>query len=469
VPPVADLPLVTSIRAAHEAEQAEHDVNLESERLNLAPSGKRFEAWFMTPGIVNYDDLKDGGKELIKKETIDEALNTLIGRPLTIGHIPTSTPEDELLDYSNGTIDSAEFDAKPGWFHCSGTVETDQAREAIRKGHKISVGTRVVEFGAGGSWLNNVFDREIKKIRFHHLALVEPGQKPRFEEAAIRLNSTEKKPMNIVKLIKKIVAGDKTTEQSSDLPLNAKLDLGGGRTATVAEMLENERNNHCHAVDENDYIEHEGVRYHVGQLVKHFREHCSMGHHQLEAERAHEIAKEDATDTPEKKTAREAVFAAAAVVATAKTALDAADAEVARLNALADAKPEDKTAAGTKATEAKAAHEAAMKAGTEATDRFNAIKPVDPAVERANKAQAAAEAAATEAKAAQKKAEDALEVAKTERENAKKRAGAESFAILAGASERGVTTVFAPPSGGISNMIRKGRKLFGSDATPGKN
>ena len=245
------------------------------ERLNISADGKRFKAFFMTPGVVNYEDVPDGGQELLRKPTIDAALDSLIGDPLTIGHVKTTVTD--TTNIANGKVDKAYFDPESGWYCCEGPVDTDQARQHIKEGWGVSVGTRVLEFGAPGHWLNNPYDREITKLRFHHLALVDPSKKPRFEDATIRLNSTHR-PMSL-KWIRKLLgnAGEQPREETSDLPHDTKIDVGEGKTATIGELvaLEHaataaERANHCHALGADDYIEHEGVRYHVGTLVKHY-------------------------------------------------------------------------------------------------------------------------------------------------------------------------------------------------------
>ena len=394
----------------------------------------------MTPGIVNYSDLKDGGKELLRKETIDDALPTLASDPLTMGHIPTSVAD--TTEFENGKIDKWEFDPENGWFCCEGSVETEQAREAIRKGWGISGGTRVLEFGPGGYWLNNKYDREIKRLKFHHLALVEPGLKPRFEDAAIRLNSTTHTSM--FKWIKNLAgkAGEKPTEQVQDLAPTTRLDLGDGKSATIAELVDFERANHCHAVAGEDYIEHEGVRYHCGTLISHFKEKMAAGHHTPERSN---------NETPKQKAERE-VSEATSALALAKTALATADEVAARPNATED----DKTAAKT----AKTAFETATTASNEASDRLNALNP--PAA----KVEAPVVPAKVEAPAA-KTDELVLTAAERERVNAERKSGLTSFAILAQASEKGGRTTFVAPKSGIEAKRALGRKLAGSDRAIG--
>lgn len=402
----------------------------------------------MCPGVINYTDVDGGGYELLKKATIDEALATLQGDPLTIGHVKTNLTAAELLDVENGKIDEVGYNPDTGWYFCKGTVETDQARKALKDGWGISVGTRVLEFGPGGTWLQVPYDREIVKLKFHHLALVEPGKQPRFEEATARLNSKQSKPM--FQLFRKkapATAGAQPTEEATPLDPKSKLNLGDGKTATVEELIAAERDNHCHAVMADDYIEHEGVRYHCGTLVSNFKEKMNAGHHT-------EARQNATTETPEQKAARE-VHEAAELVTKTKTALDTATAAAERANAT-DA---EKSAVAP----AKTAYEAAVIAAGQAADRFNDLRKAKTVTPPA--------AAKTEIEKALDEANGKLAQAKldleNERANAKKEQGLKSFAILGRASEQATAAPFLPPSGGMKSRLALGKKICGSDAKSG--
>lgn len=387
---------------------------------------KRFVCWFMDPGPVNYLDVKGGDVELIRKETIDEALDSLIGCPLTIGHIDTSMTSFE--DVAHGTVDKASWDAEKGKYKAEGTVETDQARENIAKDWGISVGTKLNrrDFGPGGTWHNIPYGREINKFRFHHLALIDPSGKPRFEDAEIRLNALKPAPDAVVpdgalasdpnkqaatadpslgggpaamlqtegkdnakgknsmfKWIKKALAGGQTTEQASDLAPTARVDLGGGKSATLEELVAVTRNNAgCYVLSRDDEVECDGMRYNAGALMDGYKAHM------------------------ERCAADESAAAAA------KGQKDGAKGE-------SSAKTEEEFALEQ------------AKAG-EAAARDNAVK------------QAAADELA--------------------RENAKKLAGQTSFKALAGASAVASRLVVTRSnSGSTADKVARGRKLFGSN------
>jgi hypothetical protein len=247
-----------------------------AERLNLAEKGKRFVCNFIEPGIVDYRD-SGGGIELIKRETIQNALNTFVGNPLTLGHVPRKNLTDRGV--AHGFVDKVKWNGETGWFDCEGTVSTDQARTEIRNGKRPSCGYTVLEYGPGGVYHNIPYDAEITKIQFHHLAIVE---NPRYEAADIRCNSKEKTTM--LKLFKKLFAADGTAttpeerlialEQNIEVDgkpvrLNAILDAHKAKVAADAK-LELEKAN---KVGDDDEIEVDGKRVKMNELISCYRQY----------------------------------------------------------------------------------------------------------------------------------------------------------------------------------------------------
>ena len=197
------------------------------ERLNLLPSGKRFRCNFIEPGLVSYAD-QGGDVELLRQETIERALRTALGNPLTIGHVRTN----KIVTNAHGRIENVGRDAETGWFFADGSVETDSARNHIRNNCKPSCGYRVKAFGPGGVWHNMPYAREITEIEFHHLAIVE---NPRYEGAKFRLNSKTQPAMkNPFKLIMNLLkpaaeaGGQPITERvEGEVAPDSTVDVGG--------------------------------------------------------------------------------------------------------------------------------------------------------------------------------------------------------------------------------------------------
>jgi hypothetical protein len=228
--------------------------------------------------------------DLLRKETIDLCLKSMEGAVLTVDHPSVDVIKSRnFADVSHGVVDKVSYDVDSGWYVCEGTVETDAARNRIAEGDGVSCGFSVVERANGGMWHNIPYTQEDTRIEFHHLAIVPPHKKPRFEDADIRLNA--KKPMNIAKWIKTKLVGETKTEEAHELPLDTKIDLGEGKSATIQEMIDSERINAVHQIGEDDYIEHEGVKYHAKTLIDHFK--------------ANAVRVNDEAETPEAKKARE--------------------------------------------------------------------------------------------------------------------------------------------------------------------
>lgn len=209
------------------------------ERLNIAPSGKRFRCNFIEPGLVSYTDC-GGDVELLRQETIEAALHTALGNPLTIGHVRTN----KLVAAAHGRVENVGRDPATGWFFADGTVETDEARARIRNNAKPSCGYTVTSFGPGGVWHNMHYAREITGIKFHHLAIVD---NPRYEGAGYRLNSktTKTTAMNPLKWFKKKItpaaeAGGTPIEttESGELSPDTNVELGNGKTVKLNELVE---------------------------------------------------------------------------------------------------------------------------------------------------------------------------------------------------------------------------------------
>lgn len=123
---------------------------------------------------------------LVKKETLDNSLKTIIGAPVIINH-KDITPEnaDELRV---GVISDAYYNEKDGWYWCEGIIWDETAQNLITdKNWSVSCSYDFLEEDDKGGSENNIpYDREFTKLNFVHLALVD---NPRYERANIVFNS----------------------------------------------------------------------------------------------------------------------------------------------------------------------------------------------------------------------------------------------------------------------------------------
>lgn len=214
----------------------------------ISMTGKRFSAKFIIPGLVGYEQ-EGYGISLLKKQTIDANLESFIGKPVTIEH-----PKRGEVYNAVGKVDMAEYNASDGWYWCGGELTDENAIGLVNNGVSVSCGYTIPEKGEmvkRNSRYNNVkYDSEITNLRFTHLAIV---QRPRYEEAGIRLNSisVEEDKSNatpikdMFKLLKNLVKRDKNEAgeevvtnavEEVEVPADTKIVGRDGTEVTLSEV-----------------------------------------------------------------------------------------------------------------------------------------------------------------------------------------------------------------------------------------
>lgn len=138
----------------------------------------------MTPGVAGYPG--QFGNVLIKKESFDKFINTMVGVPVIINHkdITAKNANDERV----GVVSNVWFDDKDGWYWCDGVIWDETAQNLITdKGWSVSCSYDVkLADDAGGTENNIPYDIEFLDGVFTHLAIVD---NPRYERANIVFNS----------------------------------------------------------------------------------------------------------------------------------------------------------------------------------------------------------------------------------------------------------------------------------------
>lgn len=126
------------------------------------------------------------GTVLVKKETLDNSLNTIIGAPVIINH--TDVTEDNADDLRVGVISNAYYNDKDGWYWCEGVIWDETAQNLITEQKwSVSCSYNFLEQDDEGGTENNIpYDKEFTKLNFVHLALV---NNPRYERANIVFNN----------------------------------------------------------------------------------------------------------------------------------------------------------------------------------------------------------------------------------------------------------------------------------------
>lgn len=306
-------------------------------RFNFAPDSRSFDCKFIEPGIVSYRDVKGGGIELLRKETIDRAIATAVGNALTVGHVIVTA--ENRMAVENGIVTDFYFDANDGWYHVKGYADTEEAKSRIRRGFKPSCGYIVKSFGPGGMYHGIRYDKEITEIEFNHLAIVD---KPRYEDAVFRLNSVSivsPTNMNVFKFLKKLVtrengADGKATEstkvESHEVSGETEVVIDG-KPVKLNSLVEAHRANSAPealTVSGDDEVEIDGKPVKVSALVEGYRKNSAAPVEtpeqkaKREADEAAARTNAAPAETPEQKAKREADELAARNNAAAKTGVE---------------------------------------------------------------------------------------------------------------------------------------------------
>lgn len=286
-------------------------------RFNLSSDSRTFDCKFIEAGLISYRDHEKGGIELLRRETIQKAMPTCIGNPLTIRHVlVTST---NRLQEEHGIITDWYFNPADGWFYVKGYADTPSAQVKIKAGKKPSCGYIVNSFGPGGKHHDIRYDKELTGITFNHLAIVD---KPRFEDAEFRLNSvhvSQTKNMNqLIKLYKAVVARlngadgkvtESTTVESHEVAGNTEIEIDGVRRPLHEVVAGFRKNSAAPApagealqLAETDEIEVEGHgKVKLADVIAGFRKNSA-------APAPAPIAAAPEGETPEQKATREAAL-----------------------------------------------------------------------------------------------------------------------------------------------------------------
>lgn len=310
-------------------------------RQNARTWGSRFQARFLEPGVVSYEDC-GGDMEYLAKATIDRHAESFVGRPAIIKHskVTPVTMNEKAVGY----ISRVWYNADDGWYWCEGVITSDEAKDKINEGWSVSCGYKVTATNErGGSYHNIPYRRELTAFEGEHLALVE---NPRYEGATIRLNSKTQKPMNLLKLFKKTAAAPAPEKSETkpepekrenaapaevqDLARETEIEIAEGKKVTVGELVDhyNAKSDTVEVSEDTPVEVAEGVQVPISALVARYNE--------TEAAKRKENEKKDGT-----KSFR--VLGTARLTASAAPSLDRANSS----NSVEDGVARGKTRYGT--------------------------------------------------------------------------------------------------------------------------
>ncbi len=146
-------------------------------------SGKIVPMRFIEPGLVNYSDV---GMVLVRKETLDTMLPSIIGKPIFNEMHKEVSDDDFKAGKADGIVaGNPRFNPGDGWYWIDGMVWDDETMENGRDGYSLSCAYDVTKWGPGGVHNNIPYDREVLAGEYTHLAIV---NNPRYEGARLIIN-----------------------------------------------------------------------------------------------------------------------------------------------------------------------------------------------------------------------------------------------------------------------------------------
>lgn len=140
-----------------------------------------YQANFLTPGVVSYQDVGQG-VALLKKEAIDKMLPSFVGKPVIIDH--QDITEKDFQKVAVGYITDVFYNVEDGWYYCKFLITKDEGHKEIANGMSVSCAFDVLETKGGGEYLAVKYNEEILDGKGTHLALVKT---PRYEDAKVTM------------------------------------------------------------------------------------------------------------------------------------------------------------------------------------------------------------------------------------------------------------------------------------------
>lgn len=144
---------------------------------NMADYPKIFFARHIKPGVAQYEDKR----LLIENEALNKMDASFARKPVYIEHqdVDLSKMEHEAVGYVLKSFLVPE-DGGAHWVKM--LIITDEGRQAVEKGAKVSNSYTPLETAGGGKWHAVDYDSEVLAGEYTHLALTDS---PRYEEAVI--------------------------------------------------------------------------------------------------------------------------------------------------------------------------------------------------------------------------------------------------------------------------------------------
>lgn len=136
------------------------------------------------PGVAEYNETGTPYRVFLNEDTIRKMDPSFAGKPVFVQHVEEVEQNvDELRKDADGWVVESFFNSADGKHWVKFIIVSEKAREAIKKGYKLSnaylpKGPR----GPAAQWNGVKYDNQIMNAEYEHLAIV---PNPRYEESVI--------------------------------------------------------------------------------------------------------------------------------------------------------------------------------------------------------------------------------------------------------------------------------------------
>ena len=141
-----------------------------------------FYGLHMVEGVAEYAEPdRDPYRILIGESTIKNMDPTFQGKPVYVDHVD-EVDLDRLQEEADGYVLDSFYNKLDGKHWVKFIVVSDEAKDAIRRGWKLSNAYVPKSFTGGGLWHGVEYSKEVTTGEYEHLAIV---RNPRYEESLI--------------------------------------------------------------------------------------------------------------------------------------------------------------------------------------------------------------------------------------------------------------------------------------------
>ncbi len=148
--------------------------------MNKAP-GDIFYGLHFSEGVAEYAEPDNTYRIFINESVAKQMDSTFPGRPVFVDHVE-GVDHKTVKEDADGWVVESFFNKSDGRHWVKFIVVTEQARQAIQKGWRLSNAYLPKTFGLGGMWHGVEYQKEVLSGEYEHLAIV---QNPRYDESII--------------------------------------------------------------------------------------------------------------------------------------------------------------------------------------------------------------------------------------------------------------------------------------------